>query len=257
MIHSTAIVSPEAELDSTVHVGPYSVIEAGVKIGAGTKIAPHVHIQGITTIGRDNYIGTGTTIGLPPQHTGYKGEPRETRIGDRNQIREYVSIQRAWQEGAATIIGNDCMLMVFTHVAHDCVVGNSVVMSNHAILAGHVTVGDRVFMSGHSGVHQFCRVGRMCFLGAFGKITYDVPPFMMVEGDPPAIRALNMRGLKRAGLSEDTIRGLRNCFRQLYRSGKPVRTAIEEMEREGLPAEVQEVLDFYADSQRGVLAGAR
>lgn len=258
-IHPTAIIDPKAEIDPSVEIGPYAVIEADVSIGRGTKIGPYVHIQGIAEIGEDNFIGTGAQVGHAPQHGAYSGEPRLTRIGDRNQIREYVSIHRAYEEGSATTVGNDCLLMGMAHVGHDCVLGDSVVISNFTGLAGHVTVGDRVFMAGSGGVHQFCRIGRLAFVGAMAKVRNDIPPFVMADGDPVAIRALNSVGLKRAPLSTDGGKDLRRLFKQLYRSNRPIRSVIEELDSSALSPEGRELVEFYAGSVRGVIppAGVR
>lgn len=254
-IHPTAVIDPKAELDPSVEVGPYSVIEAGVQIGPGTRIGPHVHIQGMTVVGGDCFIGTFSTIGHAPQHIAYRGEPRWLRIGDRTHIREYVTIHRAYQEGQGTTIGTDCMLMDFAHIGHDCHIGNGVIMVNNSGLAGHAEIGDRAFISGYSGVHQFCRVGRLAFIGGFEKINKDVPPFVMIDGEPARIRALNSVGLRRAGFSADTQKQLRRVFKHLYLTHQPIRLAIAELASEALCPEARELIEFYDGGKRGVISG--
>jgi UDP-N-acetylglucosamine acyltransferase len=252
MIHPTAIVDPQAELASDVEVGPFAVIEAGVKIASGTIIGPHVHVQGLTEIGPNNSIGTGSTIGLPPQHIEYRGAPTRLVIGSGNRIRECVSIHRAFREGEATVIGNDCFFMDGSHVAHDCRLGNGVIVANGVMLGGHVSVGDRAFISGLVAVHQFCRIGRLAMTQGLSGIGQDVPPFMIVGGFRAVIRALNVVGLQRAGVSTDVRAELKRLFRALYRSGKTIKAALEEVDRRELSPEGRELLDFYSESRRGI-----
>jgi UDP-N-acetylglucosamine acyltransferase len=254
-IHPTAVIDPKAELDPTVEIGPYAVIEAGVRIGPGTIVGPHVHIQGQTTIGRENEIGSHAMIGHAPQHMAYRGEPRRLRIGDRNRIREFVTIHRAFEEGEGTIVGDDCMFMGASHVGHDCHVGNSVILVNYVALGGHAIIGDRAFISGYTGVHQFCRIGRLAFLGGLIKVTQDVPPFLMVDGNPPRIRALNSVGIRRAGISAESQKELRRVFKHLYLTIQPIRTAIASLDLESLGPEARELVAFYSASKRGVISG--
>lgn len=254
-IHPTAIIDPQAELDPTVEVGPYCVIEKGVRIGEGTRIGPHVHIQGQTTIGRENTIGSHCTIGHAPQHAAYKGEPRWLRIGDRNQIREFVSIHRAFYEGEGTTVGNDCMFMGFVHIGHDCRIGNGVIVVNSTSIGGHAEIGDRAFISGMTGVHQFCRIGRLAFVGGIIKIAQDVPPFVMADENPPRIRALNSVGLRRAGISPAAQKELRQVFKRIYLSNEPVRVAIASLNGAALTPESRELLDFYEGGKRSVMSG--
>lgn len=254
-IHPTAIVDPKAEIDASVEIGPYSVVESGVTIGPGTRLGPHVHIQGRTTIGRDNLIGTHAMLGHAPQHVAYRGEPRDLRIGDRNQIREFVSIHRAFEEGASTIIGDDCMFMAFSHIGHDCHVGNGVIIVNNSSIGGHAIIGDRAFISGTTGIHQFVRIGRLAFVGGIIKVTQDVPPFLMVDGAPPRIRALNSVGLRRAGLPAESQKDLRRVFKQLYLTPQPIRHAIASLDASTLTPEARELIAFYEGGKRGTVSG--
>ncbi len=252
-IHPTAIIDAKAELDSSVEVGPYAIIEGEVRVGPGTRIAPHAHIQGITEIGARNVICTGVIIGHAPQHIAYRGEPRRLVIGDKNVFREGVSVHRAFAEDGETRIGNECLFMACSHVAHDCVVGNRVILVNGALLAGHATIGDGVIISGLTALHQFCRVGRLAMLGGMSRIAFDVPPFVIVEGNPSYIRKLNTVGLQRAGLSEDAIKELRDVYKKLYRTEEKVRTVIAGLDLDSLGSEARELVDFYlTDSTRSV-----
>lgn len=254
-IHPTAIIDPKAELDSSVTVGPYAVIEEGVRIDAGTTVGPFVNIQGITTIGRDNTIGAHAMLGHAAQHLAYRGEPRHLAIGHRNQIREGASLHRAFEEGNATTLGDDCMLMAYAHVGHDCHVGNNVIIVNYTCLGGHAIIGDRAFISGLAGIHQFVRIGRLAFVGGILKLAQDVPPFVMVDGNPPRIRALNSVGLRRAGLSIESQKDLRRLFKHLYLTHQPIRSAIAELDPASLSPEGRELVEFYGTGKRGVLSG--
>lgn len=253
MIHRTAIIDPKAEIESGVEIGPYVVIEGGVKIGRGTQVGPHVHIQGLTEIGPDNFIGTGACIGLPPQHLDYKGAPTKLIIGAGNTIRESVSIHRAYHEGDATVVGDGCFFMAASHIAHDCRIGNRVIIANNALLAGHVSIDDRAFISGGVVIHQFCRVGRLAMVSGLSGVGQDTPPFLIVEGRPAVIRAINSVGLQRAGFSEETRRALKQLFRRLYRAGRMARAVIAEIENEKLSFEERELVDFYKGTKRGVI----
>jgi UDP-N-acetylglucosamine acyltransferase len=257
MIHRTAIIDQRAEIESGVDVGPFAVIEAGVRVGKNSVVGPHAHLQGPTVIGPNNVIGTGCCIGLPPQHIEYKGAPSRLVIGSGNTFREFVTVHRAYKEEDETAVGDNCFIMAYCHIAHDCRVADRVIMANCATLGGHVTVGERAFLSGFVGVHQFCRVGRLAMVGGTTKVTQDVPPFVIADGNPASVRALNTVGLQRAGLSVDTRKGLKQVFRHLYRSGKTVRQALEEMQSRELSAESRDIIEFYSTSKRGVLAYGR
>lgn len=254
-IHPTAIIDPKAEIDPSVEIGPYSIIEADVRIGPGNRIGPHVHIQGQTFIGEDNFIGSHAMIGHAPQHMAYRGEPRRLKIGNRNQFREFVSIHRAFEEGVSTVIGDDCMFMGFAHVGHDCQIGNGVILVNNTSIGGHSSIGDRAFVSGAAGIHQFVRIGRLAFVGGIIKITQDVPPFIMVDGSPARIRALNSVGLRRAGISTDSQKDLRRIFKHLYHTQQPIRQALASLDLESLSPEAREMVNFYESGKRGIMSG--
>ncbi len=252
-IHPTAIIDPRADLDEDVEVGPHAIIEEGVSIGARTRIGPFVHIQGQTEIGADNTIYTGATIGLPPQFIGFKGEATRTVIGTGNTIREYANINRALTMEGATIIGNNCFIMGFSHIAHDCILGNQVTLANGALLAGHVIVGDRAFISGNCGVHQFVRIGRLVMLGGMTRLTQDAPPFTIVVGDKAEVYGINTVGLRRAGLSSEVRNELRQLVHKVYRRDMTRSEALAAIEVDALHDEGREFVDFIKTSKRGVV----
>jgi len=234
LIHSTAVIHPDAELHPTVQVGPYAVIGEGVKVGPETTIGAHVVLEGSTEIGAQNQIFPGAAIGLAPQDLKYDGSKSQVKIGDRNRIREYVTINRATHAGEATLIGNDNLLMAYVHVAHDCVIEDSVVISNAVSLGGHIHIESRATIGGMVGIHQFVHIGRLAMLAAMSRIERDVPPYMLVEGHPARVRMLNLVGLRRAGITEvdqgQGLQTLKEAFRLLYRSDLPLNQALEKLE---------------------------
>jgi UDP-N-acetylglucosamine acyltransferase len=250
-IHPTAIIDPHAELHETVEVGPYVVIEGGVRIGKGTRILAHAYINGETTIGEDNVIHMGATIGHEPQDISYDGSPRRLEIGDRNVFREHVSIHRASKPDKITRVGSDCFLMVGSHVAHDCQVGNHVIMANNALLGGHSVVGDRANLSGGCAVHQFCRVGRLAMIQGCTPMTKDLPPFMIASG-LNQVRGLNVIGMRRAGFSAAARSEVKAAFRILYTEGNSLSTSIAKLEAGNFGPEVAELILFLKESKRGV-----
>ncbi len=255
MIHPTAIVAPEAEIDGSATIGPYSIIGARVCIGRGTVVGPHVVIKGPTTIGEGNRILQFASIGEDPQDKKYAGEETRLEIGNRNLIREYCTINRGTaQDAAVTRVGDDNWLMSYTHIAHDCQIGNNVIMSNNATLAGHVHVEDHAILSGFTAVHQFCRIGAHSFIGGLAGITRDVLPFMMIAGQPPEPRGINQEGLKRRGFTPEQIRNLKEAYKLLYRSGLRLAEAREQL---GALApsqpEVQAIVEFMDRSERSIL----
>jgi UDP-N-acetylglucosamine acyltransferase len=255
LIHPTAIIAPQAELAADVSVGAYSIIGEKVTIGPGTSIGPHVVIKGPTTIGAGNRILQFASIGEDPQDKKYSGEETRLEIGDRNLIREFCTINRGTsQDEGVTRIGNDNWLMSYTHVAHDCQVGDHVIMSNNATLAGHVHVEDHAILSGFVAVHQFCRIGAHSFIGGLSGITRDVLPFMMVAGNPPEPRGINQEGLKRRGFTPEQIRNLREAYRLLYRSGLRLAEAREQLGAlaEHRP-EVAAIVAFLDRSERSIV----
>ena len=259
LIHPTAVISDRAKLHPTVRVEPYAVIGDRVTIGANTVVGSHAIIDGLTEIGRDNQIFPGAAIGLEPQDLKYKGANSKVIIGDRNRIREYVTINRATDEGEATIIGDDNLLMAYSHVGHNCTIGNEVIIANSVAIAGHVNVESMAVISGVLGIHQFVHIGRMAMVGGMSRISRDVPPYMMVEGNPAKVRSLNLTGLKRRGFSNDEIRQLKKAFSYLYLKKLPLEKAIAQLDDLLDNPHIQHLQKFIqlslTDSRRGLIAG--
>lgn len=257
-IHSTAIVDAAARVDASVTIGPYAVIGPHVSIGAGTTVGPHCVIEGRTTIGRDNRIFQFASLGAAPQDKKYAGEPTELVIGDRNTIREFCTFNSGTaQDRGVTMIGSDNWIMAYVHIAHDCVVGNQTVLANNATLAGHVSVGDQAIIGGLTGIHQFTKVGAHVMAGFASHISQDVPPFMMVDGNPLAVRGLNQEGLRRRGFSPQRVAAIKQAHRLLYRQGLTLEAALKAME--ALPAshpeataDISLLRDFIISSTRGI-----
>jgi len=255
-IHPSAFIDPAARLAPDVRVGAFTLIGADVEIGEGCVIGPHCSITGPTRIGRDNHFIGHAAIGGDPQDKKYQGERTELVIGDRNIVREFVTISRGTVTGSGvTRIGNDNWLLAYTHVAHDCLIGNHCVFSNNSTLAGHVEVGDWVITSGFAGVHQFCRIGAHAFLGMGVLISGDVPPYTMVateaQGRP---RGINSEGLKRRGFDAARISAIKRAYRTLYVAGLPLaeaRLQLEEQARDS--ADVRALLDFIESGERPLL----
>ena len=219
-IHATAIIDPRAELDSTVDVGPYSIIGPNVRIGARTVIGPHVVVEGHTTIGEDNRFFQFSSIGAAPQDKKWSGEATRLEVGDRNTVREFCTFNLGTvQDAGVTRLGNDNWISAYVHLAHDCQVGSNTIFSNNAQLAGHVEVGDWAILSGYAGVHQFCKIGAHAFIGMYTSLTQDVPPFVLVSGNPAGARGVNIEGIKRRGFTRPQIDGIRAAYKHLYRSG--------------------------------------
>lgn len=252
-IHETAVVAPGARIAKNVEIGPYAVIGENVEIGEGTKIGPHVVITGWTQIGKDCKIFQGASIGEEPQDLKFKGEKSYTFIGDRTTIREGATVHRATGEGEETRIGNDCLLMALTHVAHNCVIGNNVIMSNLASLAGHAIVEDRAVVGGMAGVHQFVKIGRNAMVGGMSKLTQDVVPFTIVDGQPAKVVGLNSVGISRAGVTLEARRNIKKAYKILYRSGLRLAEAIAVIEQEvDSCEEVEHFLRFLRNADRGI-----
>jgi UDP-N-acetylglucosamine acyltransferase len=258
LIHPTAIVDPAAELDSTVSVGPYAVIGPHVRIGAGTKVGPHCVIEGRTTIGRDNTFFQFGSIGAMPQDMSHKGELTELRIGDRNTIREFCTLNTGThKEEGVTRVGSDNWIMAYVHIAHDVRVGDRTVMANGVTLAGHVHVGDWVTIGGLSGVHQFVKIGAYAFVGFSSAISQDVPPYMMVDGNPLVVRGFNVEGLRRRGFDAARIGAVKQMHRLLYREGlalEEARRRIAELAASApqAAADVELMTSFLAAAKRGI-----
>ncbi len=259
LIHPTAVIHPNAELHHTVQVGAYAVIGRHVKVGPETVIGPHVVLDGLTEIGARNQIFAGAAIGTEPQDLKYSGEPSGVSIGDNNRIREYVTINSATGAGEATVIGNGNLLMAYVHVGHNCVIEDSVIISNSVAIAGHVHIQSRAGISGVLGIHQFVHIGGLAYVGGMTRVERDVPPFMMVEGNPSRIRTLNIVGLKRSGLSPANFQILKKAFRILYRSDLTFKSALEQLELLGDTEQLQQLRRFLLLSQmpgrRGLIPG--
>ncbi len=259
VIHPSAIVDPNAQLDDTVEIGAYSIIGPHVKIGARTKIGPHVVIDGHTTIGCDNTFFQFCSIGGAPQDKKYAGEPTRLEIGDRNLVREFCTFNLGTaQDSGVTRLGNDNWILAYVHLAHDCVVGNNTIFSNNASLAGHVHIGDWVIMSGFSAVHQFCKVGDHAFIGMNTSLTQDVPPFVLLSGNPAAPHGINIEGLKRRGFTREQIGDLRNAYKLIYKSGltleeAKVALAQEETSKQGSADHLRMMRNFLDNTARGIV----
>ena len=255
MIHASAVIDPAARLGANVSVGAFSVIGAEVEIGDGTTIAPHVVIQGPTRLGRDNRVFPFASLGADPQDKKFHGERSELVIGDRNTIREFVTINRGTADGGgATRIGDDNWIMAYVHIAHDCHVGSHTIFSNNATLAGHVEIGDHAILSGFAGVHQFCRVGAHAFIGMGCLVNGDVPPFLMMASDYGRPRGINAEGLKRRGFSAERIAAIKRAYKTLYMSGLSLEEARVELARAAKEAnDVQTFVDFIDNAQRALV----
>ena len=253
-IHPTAIVHPKARLGSGVVVGPYTVIEEHVAIGPRTQIGAHCVIEGHTTIGAECQIFSGAVIGSIPQDLKYHGEESVLIIGDRNKIREYVTINPGTAGGGnKTVIGSDGLFMAYAHIAHDCLIGDHVILANSAALAGHITIEDRAVIGGLVGIHQFVRVGTLAIVGGCSRVIQDVPPYATCVGYPTKVFGLNTEGLRRAGVSNDTKQRLHRAFRTLFYSKLSMSHALAEVEANADRSdELQHLLTFIRESKRGV-----
>ena len=234
LIHPTAVIHPGAQLHPTVRVGPYAVVGEQVRVGAGTVIGAHVVIDGRTDIGDRNEIFPGAAIGLEPQDLKYDGSVSLVKIGHENRIREYVTINRATQANAATVVGDRNLLMAYVHVAHNCVIEDHTVIANAVSLAGHVHIESKAVVGGMTGIHQFVHIGQLAMVGGMARVDRDVPPFMLAEGNPCRVRSLNQVGLRRAGLTQhnggQTFQNLKQAFRLLYRDGISFSEALEKLD---------------------------
>lgn len=250
-IHPTAIVSKKAEL-ADVEVGPYAIIEGDVKIGGGTKIYAHAYIASGTTIGKDCQVHMCAVLGHVPQHLEFEGAKSYLKIGDRNIFREYCSIHRGLKEGSSTVIGNENFFMGFSHVAHDCQVGNNVVIVNGALVAGYVVIEDRAFISGNAAIHQFVKIGKLAMIGGLSRVNKDVVPYTLIEGDSE-VCSLNIVGLKRSDLDQQAKADIKKVYKLLYRSGLNVSQALDEIAKiRDLTEEAKDMIEFVRSSERGI-----
>jgi len=252
-IDPTALVSPGCNLEEGVVVGPYSIIGASVELGPGTRVGSHVVIEGNTRIGAQCRISHGAVIGTDPQDLKFKGEESRLRIGDRNTIREFVTVNVATEAGGETVIGSDNLIMAYVHIAHNCIIGNHVILANAVNLGGHVSVCDHAIIGGLTPVHQFVRIGRHAFVGGGSRVAQDVPPYLRAAGNPLLISGLNSVGLVRRGFSPEARSTLKKLYRLFFRSGLNVSQAVERAERD-LPEteEVRAFIDFVKSSERGI-----
>lgn len=255
MIHPQAIIDASAKLGKDVHIGAFSIIGANVEIGNGTWIGPHVVINGPTRIGVNNRIFQFSSIGEAPQDLKYAGEPTRLEIGDRNVIRECVTMSRGTAGGGGvTHVGSDSLFMAYVHIAHDCQVGDRVVFANNATLAGHVEIGEQAILGGFVGIHQFCKIGAHAMLGVGTVSLKDIPPYLMAYGNPATPYGLNVRGLKRRGFSAAAIDALKEAYRMVYRSGLTVEAALKELAPLAQQSpEVAGFTDFIQRAERGII----
>jgi UDP-N-acetylglucosamine acyltransferase len=253
MVHPSAIIHPQAHIGSGCEVGPYCVIGEHVRLGDNCKLHSHVVVDGHTRLGKDNEIFPFATIGKKTQDLKWKGGVTRLEIGDRNVFREGVTIHSATDDGDATVVGSDNLLLTYVHIAHDCVLGNHIIMSGFAGLAGHVVVEDHAILGGYTAVHQFCRVGRLAMTGGCSRIPQDVPPFMIVEGNPAETRTINKIGLERNGVSSEAQTALRRAYKIIFREELSVPNALVKIEEELPPLpEVQHLVQFIRASERGI-----
>ena len=254
MIHSTAIINPKAEINSNVEIGPYSIIGEDVFIGSGTVIGPHVVVDPYVTIGADCNIFQYAAIGAPPQSLKFEGEKTYVKIGRGTIVREFVTIHRGTEFGGGiTEVGEENLLMAYTHIAHDCKTGRKVVLSNNATLAGHITIGDNATIGGLVAIHQFVRIGDYAFIGGKSAVVKDIPPYVIASGDRAKLHGLNSVGLKRHNFSKETLSSLKKTYRIIFRIGLTMNEAMERVraEVEQIP-EVIGFIDFIKSSQRGI-----
>ncbi|MDX9703551.1 MAG: acyl-ACP--UDP-N-acetylglucosamine O-acyltransferase [Candidatus Auribacterota bacterium] len=254
-IHKTAIVHPKAKIAEGVEIGPYSVIGENVSIGKNTKIGPHVVIDGWTEIGEENRIFQFASIGAISQDLKYHGEEAYLKIGNRNTIREYVTMNIGTEGGGGvTKVGDNNLFMISSHIAHDCVLGNNIIIANVGTLAGHITIDDGAIVGGVVAIHQFCRIGKMAIIGGCSKVVQDIPPYMMADGHPAQVRGINLVGLRRKEFDKDSVSRIKDAHRILYRSNLNTSQAIDKMKEElGTDdPEIKTIIDFIALSERGI-----
>lgn len=257
-IHSSAIVSPKAKIESSVTVGPFSIIGDNVSIGADTVIGAHCVIEGNTTIGKGCEIFTGAVIGSRPQDLKFKGEDVFLKIGNNNIIREYCTLNPGTGQAGKTIVGDNNLLMAYSHVAHDCQIGSGCVLANNSTLAGHVSIEDRAVIGGIVAIHQFVRIGMLSIIGGCSKVVQDIPPFSTCDGHPARVYGLNLIGLRRKGVSHESIKQIDQAFKLIFNSGLSVKHAIEKVEKESAKTEeINYLVNFIKSSERGLTRSCR
>jgi UDP-N-acetylglucosamine acyltransferase len=252
-VHPTAIVHPDAMLGEGVTVGPWALIGPRVYVGDGTEIGPRALVERDTRIGEDCRIANGAVLGSDPQDLKFKGEQTTLQIGDRTVVREYATLNRGTSASGRTVVGSDCLLMAYTHVAHDCEIGNHVVLANAVNMAGHVLIEDWAIVGGLTPIHQFVRIGAHAFIGGGSRIPQDIPPYCRAAGNPPRLYGLNAVGLERRGFSEDVRKALKQAYRILFQSNETLSKALNRVEEEvaALP-QVLHLVEFVRGSERGV-----
>ncbi len=253
-IHPTAVVSDKAELGTHVVVGPYAVIEDDVIIGDGCQIGPHVYVHSGTRLGQRVRVEKGAVLGTDPQDLKYGGEKTYLEIGDDTTIREFATLNRGTDFHYKTVVGKNCFLMAYVHVAHDCIIGDNVVIANSVQMAGHVEIDDFAGIGGLTAIHQFVRIGKHCFVGGGLRVTKDVPPYVLAMGDPIRYGGTNFVGLKRRGFSSETLRLIKRAYRTVYQSNLKLRDAIQTLKNE-FPEqeEIHEIVSFLEKSERGII----
>jgi UDP-N-acetylglucosamine acyltransferase len=253
MVHTTAIVHPNARLGDGCEIGPYCIIGEHVTLGERCRLHSHVVIDGHTKLGKENEIFPFASIGLKTQDLKWKGGVTHTEIGDRNTLREYVTVHSATGDGEATTLGSDNHILAYCHIAHNVTLGSDIIMSNVATLAGHVVVEDHAVIGGLAAVHQFCRIGTMAMIGGCSKVVQDIPPFMIGDGNPAETRTINKVGLERNDVSEEAQTALRQAYKILFREGLTIPNALAKVEAELPPLpEIQHLLNFVRRSDRGI-----
>ena len=256
--HPSAIISLKAKLADNVSVGPYTIISDNVIIGADTKIGAHCVIEGNTTIGKNCEIFTGAVVGSRPQDLKFKGEKVFLEIGNNNIIREYCTLNPGTGEGAKTIVGDDNLLMAYSHIAHDCRVGSGCVLANNSTLAGHVSIEDKAVIGGLVAIHQFVRIGMLAIIGGCSKVVQDIPPFSTCDGHPARVYGLNLIGLRRKGIGHDAIKKIDQAFKLIFNSGLSVKHALERVEKEiEKTDEIKYLINFVKSSERGLTRSCR
>lgn len=253
-IHPTAIVAPKAELGQNVTIGPFTIIEANTIIDDNTTIASHVLVASGARIGKNCKIHKGTVVGTPAQDLKFAGEATTLEIGDRTEIREFCTLNRGTKDRLKSVIGSDCFLLAYCHVAHDCRLGNHIILANGVQLGGHVTIEDWVIIGGLSGVHQFCHIGQHTIVGGHFRVTQDVPPYITAAGEPLGYAGINSIGLRRRGFNQSQLSAIKNTYRLLYRSKLNRSQAIARIKAELEPTpEVVNILNFIENSKRGLI----
>lgn len=252
-IHETALIDEGAELGVGVEIGPWAMVGPGVRIGDGTVVGPRVLIERDTVLGEECRIANGAVLGTDPQDLKYQGEKTVLTIGDRTHIREFATLNRGTAASGRTSVGTDCLLMAYSHVAHDCEIGNHVVLANSVNMAGHVLIEDWATVGGLTPIHQFVRIGAHAFVGGGSRVPQDIPPYCRVAGNPPKLYGLNSVGLERRGFSQEVRRALKEAYRVLFMGSENLSVAVDRAEREvaGIP-EVKHLLEFVRASERGI-----